>query len=44
MVKARRRDEWSRTAALACLIANTNRGKNMPPFRIDQFMPQNLKD
>jgi len=29
-----------RSAIVACVIANANRGKNAPPFKVDDFMPK----
>ena len=29
-----------RSAMIACVIANVNRGKNTPAFKVDDFMPK----
>jgi len=29
-----------RSAIIACVIANSNRGKNQPPFKVSDFMPK----
>ena len=34
----KQRREQSRTAVLAMILANANRGKNAAPFKVDDFM------
>ena len=29
-----------RSAIIACVFANANRGKNRPPYKVDDFMPK----
>ena len=29
-----------RSAIIACVLANVNRGKNTPAFKVDDFMPK----